>query len=122
MLSLGSCKKYAEDTVVIPVVSKTERVSNTWKVENYKVNGTDFTSLVTSYSETFTKEKAYSYDWGLFNGSGSWAFQNSDNEIKLTGSDDQSSRTLVILKLEEKTFWYYYMDGDDKKEYHMVQK
>jgi len=114
-----SCKKYP-DGPLISFRSRTERVSNTWKVENYKVNGNDFTSLVSSYTETFSKNGAYSYSWGILNGSGIWSFQNHDNEIKLSGSDSQSSRTLFILKLEEKSFWYYYMDGSDKHESHMI--
>jgi hypothetical protein len=117
---ISGCKKY-EDGPLISLTSRTERVSNTWKVDNYKINGDDFTSLVSGYTETFTKAGNYSYTWGLFSGTGSWAFKNNYAEIQLTGIENQSSQTLVILKLEEKQFWYYYMDGDDKKELHLVQ-
>ncbi len=116
---LQSCQKYDEGPMV-SLRSRKERVANTWKVDNYKINGSDYTSLVTKYTETFTKEGAYSYDWSILNGSGTWKFQNNDKEIKLDGSDGHSSRTLVILKLEEKQFWYYTMDGNDKYEYHLV--
>ena len=118
---MQSCKKYP-DGPVISLISRTDRVANTWKVDNYKLNGTDYTSLVTNYSETYSKAGAYTYAWGVLSGSGKWEFQNNDNEIKITGTDNQSSETLVILKLEEKEFWYYYMDGNDKKEYHMIQQ
>jgi hypothetical protein len=123
LLTFGieSCKKYP-DGPAISLKTRKERVANTWRVDNYKVNGTDFTSLVSDYTETFTKDGNYSYQWGILGGSGSWSFQNKDEEIKLTGIENQSSYTLVILKLEEKTFWYYYMDGNDKKEFHMVEK
>lgn len=117
--AIQSCKKY-EEGPVFSVRSRAERVANTWKVENYKINGTDFTSLVSGYSETFTKKGAYSYSWSILSGTGTWKFQNSDTEIKLNGSDGQSSRTLVILKLEEKAFWYYYMDGNDRNELHLI--
>lgn len=116
-----SCNKY-QDGPSVSFRSRTQRVANTWKVDNYKVNGNDFTSLVQGYTETFSKDGNYSYSWGIINGTGKWAFQNSDSEIKINGTDNQSSETLVILKLEEKQFWYYYMDGSDKKEFHMVQK
>lgn len=119
--TIQSCKKYP-DGPAISLRSRAERVANTWKVDNYKKNGTDYTSLVSDYSETFTKAGDYSYLWGSFSGTGKWAFQNNDNEIKLNGVSNQSSQTLYILKLEEKQFWYYYMDGSDKKEFHMVQK
>ena len=106
-LSFESCQKY-EDGPMISFYSRTSR--------------TDYTSLVSGYSEVFTKGGAYSYDWSLISGSGTWAFQNKDKEIKLTGTNNQSDRVLYILKLENKEFWYYYMDGSDKKEFHMVQK
>jgi hypothetical protein len=115
------CKKYPEGPT-ISFRSKAERVANTWKVDNYKVNESDYTSLVSNYTETYTKEGNYSYSWGIINGTGTWAFQNNNNEVKITGTSNQSDYTLVILKLEEKQFWYYYMDGNDKKEFHMVQK
>lgn len=115
-----ACKKYPEGPA-ISFRSRAERVANTWKVDNYKVNGSDYTSLVSGYRETFSKDGAYSFSWGGVSGTGKWAFQTDDKEIKLNGVSNQSSYTLVILKLEEKQFWYYYMDGNDKKEFHMVQ-
>lgn len=121
MTLVHSCKKY-EDGPAISLRSRTERISNQWKVDNYKVNGTDFTSLVSSYVETFSKSGAYSYSWSILNGEGTWAFQNNDMEVKLTGDSEQTSRTLYILKLQEKEFWYYYMDGDDKHEFHMISQ
>ncbi len=119
--SIQSCQKY-EDGPLISLNSRAERVANTWKVDNYKVNGTDFTSVVSDYTETFTKAGNYSYQWGVFGGTGTWAFQKNDEEILITGTDNQSTQTLVIQKLEQKQFWYYIMDGDDKKEFHMIQK
>lgn len=118
-LLYSSCKKYP-DGPNFSLRSRSERLANRWEIENYKINGTDFTSLVSGYSETYSKKGAYSYTWGILNGSGNWDFQNADKEIKLTGSDGQSSRRLYILKLEEKSFWYYYYDGTDKYDLHLV--
>lgn len=119
--ALQGCKKYP-DGPALSLRSRSERVANTWKVENYKINDNDYTSLVAGYTETFSKDGAYSYSWGNLSGTGNWAFQNEDQEIRLTGISNQDSYTLVILKLEEKEFWYYYMDGNDKNEFHMIQK
>jgi len=116
-----SCKKY-EDGPLVSLRSRTERLSNQWKVDNYKVNGTDFTSLVSSYTETFSKNGAYSYSWTILNGTGTWKFQNKDKEVKLTGDQAQTSRTLFLTKLEEKELWYYFMEGDDKHEYHLISQ
>jgi hypothetical protein len=120
MPTIQSCKKYP-DGPLISFRSRTERVSQTWKVDNYQLNGTDLTSLMSGYTETYTKEGNYSYSWGAINGTGTWAFQNSDANIQLTGITNQGTYTLVILKLEQTEFWYYYMDGSNKKEFHMIQ-
>jgi hypothetical protein len=121
MLTIGNqgCKKYP-DNDGINLQTRTERVSNVWKIENYKLNGVDLTSLFSGYSEIFTKENTYSYQWGILGGTGSWEFKNNDAEIQITGISNQASRTLYIEKLEETSFWYYYMDGTDKKEFHLT--
>lgn len=115
------CKKY-EDGPALSLRSRTARVVNTWSVESYTVNGVNYTSLLADYNETYTKSGTYSYQYGTITGGGTWAFQNKDKEIRLTGSGNQSSQTLFILKLENKTFWYYYMDGSDKYELHLIEK
>ena len=120
MPTIQSCKKYP-DGPLISFHSRTERVANTWKIDNYQKNGNDYTSLMAGYTETYTKDGNYSYSWGNLAGTGTWHFQNDDNQIKLTGITNQGTYNLVILKLEEKEFWYYYMDGNDKKEFHMIQ-
>jgi len=116
---IQSCSQY-EDNNGITLVSKTERVANVWKVDNYKVNDVDLTSLYGAYTETFTKEGAYSYQWAILGGTATWAFQNNDAEIKITDVLNVKTKTLTILKLEEKAFWYYYMDGTDKIEFHLI--
>jgi hypothetical protein len=115
------CQKYP-DGPLISLKTKSARISNTWEVDNYKVNGTDYTSLVSGYSETFTKEGTYTYEMGLFNGTGTWAFTNNNETVLITGVDNQSTVELVIQKLDDSQFWYYIMDGSDKKEYHMIKK
>ncbi len=115
------CSKY-DDNDGITLISRSERVANTWKIDSYKVDGVDFTPLYSGYTETYTKEKNYSYQWGLLSGTGTWAFQNNDEELKVTGISNQATHTQVILKLEEKALWYYIMDGDSKREFHFTQK
>ena len=120
IILVEGCKKYP-DGPLISFRSRTERVSQTWKIDNYHENGVDLTSLMGGYTETYTKSGNYSYSWGVLNGTGTWAFQNSDANIQLTGISNQKTYTLVILKLEQTEFWYYYMDGSNKKEFHMIQ-
>ncbi len=118
---MSSCKKY-EDGPLISFRTRTERLSNTWEVDNYTVNGNDLTSLYTNCTETFSKGGDYSYSCGLFDGAGKWKFHSNDERIQLTGNDDKSNRNLKILKLEEDAFWYSTDDGGDVTEVHMVTK
>ena len=120
-LPLESCKKYP-DGPSISFRTRTARLCQTWKIDNAKRNGSDYTSFVTNYQETYLKSGNYSYMWGNLGGTGKWAFQNDDKEIFVNGVSQQSSHTLIILRLAENSFWYYYMDGGDKYEFHMIPK
>ena len=121
IIGISGCKKYPDNNGIDLTTTKS-RLSHLWSVDNYKVNGVDLTSLVTSYTETFTSEGLYTYKWGIIEGAGTWAFQNGDKEILISGVTNQSNKTLYILKLQDMQFWYYFMDGSDKKEFHMIQK
>ncbi len=117
---LQGCQKYP-DGPFISFHTRTERVAQTWRVDNFSKNGNDNTSAYSNYSETYTKQGSYSYSWGIFNGSGTWGFTNKDSDIELSGISNQANHTLIILKLEQNAFWYYYMDGNDRMEFHMVR-
>ncbi|MFM9986410.1 MAG: hypothetical protein ACKVOK_14315 [Flavobacteriales bacterium] len=118
---LESCNKYP-DGPEFSLRTRKERLSNNWKVDNYSVNDVDLTSLVTGYSEEFSKDGTYAYEWGELNGTGTWDFESNHEQVKLNGSDDQLQRRLFLLKLEETSLWYYYMDGNDRHELHMIAK
>jgi hypothetical protein len=118
---LSSCGKY-DDGPMLSLRTRTERIANTWQVDNYKINGNDYTSLVAGYTETYKKDGDYMYNWGGFNGTGYWEFTSKDAEVSITGITNQSPRTLVILRLTEKELWYYYLDDGDKHEFHMIEQ
>lgn len=117
------CKKYP-DGPTISFRTRTARVANTWKIGSVMINGHDVTSTYNNinYSETYTKDGSYSYSSSLGSGSGKWAFENSDAQIKRNGVSGQSSEDLTILKLKEVEFWYTYTDNGDKYEIHLVPK
>ena len=75
LVGVQSCSQYPDNSG-ITLISKVDRISKTWKVDNYKINDVDYTSLVTSYTETYTKQGAYSYQWAILGGTGTWVFQN----------------------------------------------
>jgi hypothetical protein len=114
-----SCNKYP-DGPALSIRSKTARVSNTWKVENYMVNGQDRTALYAGYLESFSPDGNYTYTLGESSGTGRWNFQNNSSEIKITGISNLESRVIVILRLENNSFWYYYTDGKEYRELHLV--
>ena len=120
--SLTSCKKY-EEGPALSLRSKTARVANTWKVVSYTINGVDNTSFLTSinYTETYDKDGNYSYNSSAGTGLGKWEFQSDKEQIKRSGVSGQSTETLEILRLKEKKFWYYYLDGNDRHEIHLEE-
>ncbi len=121
-LVVTGCKKY-EEGPALSIRTKTERVANTWKLVSYTINGTDYTSSLSNinYTETYDKDGNYSYNSSLGSGSGSWEFQSDKEQIKRSGVSSQSTETLYILKLKEKAFWYYYMNGNDRHEFHFEE-
>jgi formylmethanofuran dehydrogenase subunit A len=121
LLMISSCKKY-EEGPVLSLRSKTERVANNWKVEKYLLNGNDKTATLGTFTESYTKDGTYSYKWNNLSGAGKWAFEENETQIKRNGVSGMPSHDLVILKLKEKEFWYYYIDGSDKHEFHLIQE
>lgn len=123
LFAVTSCKKYPNGPS-ISFETRKARVANTWKMEAVTVNGADITSAYTniSYTETYTKTGDYSYGSNLGSGSGKWAFENKDTQIKRNGVSGQSSVDLTILRLKEKSFWYKFVDGKDTYEFHLIPK
>lgn len=120
--SLSGCKKY-EEGPALSLRSKTARVANTWKVESYAINGVGVTSSLTSinYTETYDKDGSYSYNSSSGGGSGKWEFQSDKEQIKRSGVSGQPTQTLFILRLKEREFWYYFLDGNDRHEVHLEE-
>ena len=116
-----SCKKYPNGPM-ISLETRTARVANVWKMETVTLNGSDVTSSYKNinYTETYDKKGNYSYTSSLGGGSGKWAFENKDTQIKRNGVSGQSSEDLTILKLKESSFWYKFTDGGDTYEFHLI--
>ena len=119
--SIIACKKYP-DGPGLSLASRTSRVVNTWKMENVILNGSDITSFYinSNYIETYDKNGNYSYSSTFGGGSGKWAFENKDSQIKRNGVSGQESQDMTILRLKEKSFWYMFIDGKDNYEFHLI--
>ncbi|HEX4887812.1 MAG TPA: lipocalin family protein [Luteibaculaceae bacterium] len=121
-LFVAGCSKY-EEGPAFSLRSKTARLANEWKVEAFLINGVDQTASISgeNYLETFDKDGNYSFKSASGDGTGKWEFQEDKEQIKVSGVDSQSSETYFILKLKEKEFWYYVMDGGERYEFHMTE-
>lgn len=120
LFGILSCSQTPE-TNTLKFISNSDRITKAWKLDNYRINGVDHTSMLATFAEAYTKQGAYSFQGAMDGGIGTWAFQNNNAEIRITNGSNLASRTLFILKLEDAAFWYYYMDGNDKKEFHFVK-
>src|SRR3989338_9118599 len=50
--------------------------------------------LISGCTETITKSGGYSYNWGFDSRTGTWRFQNNDEENELTGIENQNNHRL----------------------------
>ncbi len=119
VLSIAGCKKY-NDGPLISLSPRAERVANTWLIDHATANGNDATSDFEAYVLTLTSSgdatlvatytvfgTAFS-----FNTSGTWAFQNDDEELVLDFADNSADGTYQIRRLTEEQLWLHKV-GDD---------
>lgn len=107
-----SCSKY-EEGPLISLRSKTERISNTWKVEQALENGEDVTDQYDQYQLEMLNNNDASlaalYSLGSFTyeyeTEGTWSFEDSKEQLELDFEDDDADRIYDILRLKEKELW-----------------
>lgn len=131
------CKKY-EDGPALSLRTKTHRVVNTWKIEQYLVNDTNVTDSlrITSYKENYNDDGSWSRsyivngDTATINSTGTWAFANKKEELALSCTDSVqvmqgvyiSPASLKILRLKEKELWYSFEKAGKTHELHLVSQ
>ena len=132
---ISGCKKYEEGGLI----SKTEKnVKKGWKLEKYLRNATDETSLlyIKNYEETYSDNDSYSRtyidkDNKTVSETGTWKFDKGQKKLNISGvssieitdkTGTVSSSYFNILKLDADEFWYYYTNGSDKHEFHLIKK
>ncbi len=126
-LFLLSCKKY-EEGPLFSFRSKTERLSNTWKVQQYFENGVDktndFNNIFKDYIMTISKENSYTITYkafGIINYSeaGTWYFNTDKTKVTFKNNNNNTS-TWKILKLMEKELWSEYIDTNKTIKVHLI--
>ncbi len=126
LLATG-CKKY-EDGPFLSLRSKTERIANTWRIEEAKDNGNDVTSSFDQYELQLLQNGdatlAALYNLGdlsfEFQTSGTWSFQNKKEDLRLDFENNAADATYQILRLKEEELWLKEKGGN--LELHLVPR
>ena len=117
-LLLSSCKY--EEGPAISVLTKKQRVENTWVIDKALDNGEDVTSDFDEYTLITDKDGDAklnaSYTFGNFTydaeTNGIWSFEDSKESINFDYEDDDADKTYQILKLKSNEMWLR-EKGDD---------
>lgn len=112
---LTSCGKY-EEGPKFSLLSKKERVTNTWKMTKIEVNGQDATPNTNTYTLTMTlnDDESLTANYTIlsapFSISGTWAFSSNKESLILT--DNTGTSTNTILRLTNKEMKLRQINGD----------
>ena len=124
MMFSTACRKYP-DGPSISLISKKERVSNTWNAQQVFRNDIDRTTTYAVYRMEFTKSGRLTWTVQEVGGpeatiTAFWELASSDRQIKITFDlpDPNTGETrllyLDILRLKETEMWIEYLaDGDE---------
>ena len=108
--------------------SKTERISNTWRVERATDGGNDVTSSFDQYELQLLSNGDASlaalYSLGSlsfeFQTNGTWSFESKKEDLRLDFENDAADRTYEILRLKEDELWL--KEKGDDLELHLVSR
>lgn len=117
IITFNSCKKYP-DGPTLSLRTKTERVSNVWRIEKLTKNGVDITAGTSEKTYEFRKDGAFIYTSGSKIEQGTWVFIDKKERLDIKTSDPFKWK---ILRLKEKEMWAQENDGDIF-EYHLVPR
>lgn len=124
---ITSCSKY-EDGPAISLISRTERVANTWKVEEAYADNEDVTDDYRVYEVYLSKDgdaeltaeyELLGQDFSIET-DGTWQFTNNADNIKVDFENDDADNEYQILKLTETEFWIREVGGE--VELHLIEK
>ena len=132
VLALSSCKKYP-DGPSFSLLSKKERLSNSWVISKVLEDGVDKTgdyqTAYKNYNVIINKSGTYSLSYQVlgvvnYNENGNWTFNGDKTYVTLDPSSNNNSNfSLKILRLKETDLWLYDENNNGKKiEYHFTPK
>lgn len=112
VFTFSSCNSYPEGPL-ISLTSKTERVTNSWKIVQALEDGVDVTSDYNKYELIATNngEARLTANYTFlgakfdFETEGTWSFVNDFKEIAFNYDNDSADVVYQILKLTEDEMW-----------------
>jgi len=105
-LTVVSCGKY-EEGPGFSLISKKNRITNTWTLSKVEVNGQDETPPSTSYTlkMTLKEDETVTANYTVltipFTTTGTWAFNSDKSTLILTDNSGTSTNTILRLTNKE---------------------
>lgn len=118
-LALTSCSKY-EYGPEFTLLTKKQRVTNSWEVDRAYENGDDVTSSYEAYDLVLSKDQSATLTatYGgsdaqvIFATNGTWEFLDQGGQLYLDMENDDADQTYFILRLTDDELWLR-EKGDD---------
>lgn len=130
-LGISACTKEQ------PLESAQKTIKKAWALQQYLHNNVDHTSAmtITGLDESYTDNNKYDRSYTDKNGSkvvetGTYIFEDAAT-IAVMGMGSMeispevgtvSSSKYNVIKLTDSEYWYYYMNGGDRHEFHFKKK
>lgn len=119
LLPLVGCKKYS-DGPGLSLVSREERVENTWIVAQATEDGQDKSSSYDQYTIALTSDgdailEADYFYFGVHyvvTTNGTWSFENDNENIRFDYEDNSEDVEYQILRLTSDQFWLRRIGAD----------
>ncbi len=116
--ALNSCAKYDEGSNFSLLTAK-GRMSNTWTLTKYEINGVDETNgspgLEVEFNKDYTFKRTFNIGF-LVSDNGKWSFTDGKSKIKLT-KDDGTTESYEIIQLKSKDLKVQRFDGSSTYKY-----
>lgn len=125
--ALTGCK-VGDDDPLVALKSRTERFSQNWELENYRINGAsqDLSNSSLTWEAENTGVFQETIQGELFGfqtvetNEGSWRFLSNEEQVRIAYEDE--TQTYILDRLSKNDLWVRMIDGDDVYEFIFERK
>jgi len=112
LTTLSSCSKY-EEGPSISLRTKKARITNIWKLIEFKEDGVDYTSdFEIEFILDIRKDDTYLLTYDNEIEKGKWMFSSNKEELILLEEDGRNNQNWTIVRLANDEFWVKFtVDG-----------